>query len=484
MLESLIVQKGKSNLPAKYFSRAVFETDESLRKLLPSWDSKDKLTTFRILCGEASISGQISRVIDKFLIAEVSNNEKHDFRLNALVVASAQHEHDLMERLLTDGVDPNVFSPTFGYPLAVAAREDNIETFNLLIRHGAKLLPGSLPSDFRDTPLGNAIIYGSTSSIPRLILTHNMSLAADQRIPSEHIEQAMTLASWRELGFDIILKFIEAANPTKMAGIFQSITQHQCVQVVAKIHAEFCKAISRGIIPWKGIVPLSKYLEIVAAKGPKTFDRSIEQCIEQGEQISPPGLYPTMLWAVCEGRVNHIERLLILGADINARSPFPQHGLLYFAAGSKHLDVVELLLKRNIVLEPIDPPITPTQPVSRRTRNEAGSALLVAIQNGSYEIVRSLVKAGTSVTKAAYIRLERDPISPRYFERFYTPIIMAKLALQPDIVQYLLENGAEDEEVSLDHQYVEGEMDRGVFPIQFALEPYVTVATHSGKRWF
>jgi ankyrin repeat protein len=106
-----------------------------------------------------------------------------------------------------------------------------------------------------------------------------------------------------------------------------------------------------------------------------------------------------LMWAASEGHAAVVRALIEAGADINATldsgfTPF------FFAVREGHIDVVRALLEAGIdVHEPLRRREKPEGPVDTASYNTAitgTSPLLLAVQNGHFELAIALVDAGAN----------------------------------------------------------------------------------------
>lgn len=90
---------------------------------------------------------------------------------------------------------------------------------------------------------------------------------------------------------------------------------------------------------------------------------------------------PEWCGAIIGGLVDQLERLLVAGADINARDKHGQTGLM-LAAREGRAGVVEWLVEHGAMLDV--------------TAKYGLSALMLAVVNGHVDVVRLLVRAGAN----------------------------------------------------------------------------------------
>ncbi|MCI0746683.1 MAG: ankyrin repeat domain-containing protein [Verrucomicrobia subdivision 3 bacterium] len=97
-----------------------------------------------------------------------------------------------------------------------------------------------------------------------------------------------------------------------------------------------------------------------------------------------------LMWAAADGHAEVVELLVKAGADINATLPDSGFNAFFFAAREGRSDVVRALLKAganvNEAMEPRRPP--------RKGPRKGTSALLLAVENGHFELAVELLKAG------------------------------------------------------------------------------------------
>jgi ankyrin repeat protein len=99
-----------------------------------------------------------------------------------------------------------------------------------------------------------------------------------------------------------------------------------------------------------------------------------------------------LMWAAADGHTEVVEALLKAGADIHARLPDSGFTPFFFAARNGRMDVVRALLKAGIdVNQPMEPRKTGGKIPSQGT-----SALILAIENGYYELALTLLGAGAN----------------------------------------------------------------------------------------
>jgi ankyrin repeat protein len=105
-----------------------------------------------------------------------------------------------------------------------------------------------------------------------------------------------------------------------------------------------------------------------------------------------------LMWAAAEGHAPVVQALIDGGADIHARlksgfTPF------FFAVREGHIDVARTMLRAGVdVKEALEPEEEAPQQAVNITRNKritrSTSALLMAVQNGHFELAVALVEAG------------------------------------------------------------------------------------------
>jgi ankyrin repeat protein len=97
-----------------------------------------------------------------------------------------------------------------------------------------------------------------------------------------------------------------------------------------------------------------------------------------------------LMWAAADGHAEVVELLLKAGADAGAVLPDSGYNAFFFAAREGRTDVVHALLKAgadvNAAMEPRRPP--------RKGPRKGTSALILAVENGHFELAIDLLKAG------------------------------------------------------------------------------------------
>lgn len=97
-----------------------------------------------------------------------------------------------------------------------------------------------------------------------------------------------------------------------------------------------------------------------------------------------------LMWAAADGHTEVVELLIKAGADIHATLPDSGFTPFFFAARDGHAGVVRALLKAGVdVNEAMEPRKPPAKGPAKGT-----SALLLAIENGYYELALMLLDAG------------------------------------------------------------------------------------------
>jgi ankyrin repeat protein len=97
-----------------------------------------------------------------------------------------------------------------------------------------------------------------------------------------------------------------------------------------------------------------------------------------------------LMWAAADGNTEVVELLVKAGADIHATLPDSGFTPFFFAARNGRTGVVQALMKAGI---DVNEPMQPNKPTGKGPA-KGTSALLLAIENGYYELALSLVDAG------------------------------------------------------------------------------------------
>lgn len=141
--------------------------------------------------------------------------------------------------------------------------------------------------------------------------------------------------------------------------------------------------------------------------------------------VDENGLSPLMV-AVIHNRLDIVKTLLDLGADINYRG---EKSALMLAAEYDHPEIFAFLFTSGAATEKIKNPV----PDLELSRNK----LIVAIVNGDYEEVKSLLESG---------------VDPNFQNEWYPPLMKAVVYDQLQIISTLLLYGA-----NIDYQRFDGE---------------------------
>ena len=99
-----------------------------------------------------------------------------------------------------------------------------------------------------------------------------------------------------------------------------------------------------------------------------------------------------LMWAAADGHAAVVELLLKAGADF--RTPLPDSGFtpLFFAAREGRTEVVRaLLLKAGA---DVNDTMQPRKPSGKGPRTKGTSALILAVENGHFELALALLEAG------------------------------------------------------------------------------------------
>lgn len=97
-----------------------------------------------------------------------------------------------------------------------------------------------------------------------------------------------------------------------------------------------------------------------------------------------------LMWAAAEGNTEVVEMLIKAGADIRATLPDSGFTPMFFAARAGHLPVVRVLLKAGVDVNDV----TQGRRPGGKSPANGTSALILAIENGHYELALALVDAG------------------------------------------------------------------------------------------
>ena len=97
-----------------------------------------------------------------------------------------------------------------------------------------------------------------------------------------------------------------------------------------------------------------------------------------------------LMWAAADGHTEVVELLIKAGADIHATLPDSGFTPFFFAARNGRTDVVRVLLKAGI---DVNEAMEPRRP-GGKAPSKGTSALILAIENGYYELALTLLDAG------------------------------------------------------------------------------------------
>lgn len=120
--------------------------------------------------------------------------------------------------------------------------------------------------------------------------------------------------------------------------------------------------------------------------------RAVQALIKRGADVNAKERrsQTALMWAAAEGHTEVVELLIKAGADIHARVPDSGFTSWFFAAREGRIGTVRALLKAGVdVNEPMEP-----QRPSGKSPVKGTSALLLAIENGHYELALDLIGAG------------------------------------------------------------------------------------------
>jgi ankyrin repeat protein len=99
-----------------------------------------------------------------------------------------------------------------------------------------------------------------------------------------------------------------------------------------------------------------------------------------------------LMWAAAAGNTEVVELLLKAGADIHAKLPDSGFTPFFFAARDGRAEVVRAFLKAGIDMNEAMEPQRP----GGKNPSKGTSALILAVENGYYELALSLIEAGAS----------------------------------------------------------------------------------------
>jgi ankyrin repeat protein len=97
-----------------------------------------------------------------------------------------------------------------------------------------------------------------------------------------------------------------------------------------------------------------------------------------------------LMWAAAEGHTEVVELLIKAGADIHATLPDTGFTPFFFAAREGRTDVVRALLKAGV---DVNEAMQPQKP-SGKTPSKGTSALILAVENGHFNLAIDLLEAG------------------------------------------------------------------------------------------
>ena len=236
----------------------------------------------------------------------------------SLIKAVRNMDGAVVRSLLQQGVDVNATEPDGATALHWAARMDDVETAELLIRSGAK---ADAPNRYSVTPLALACINGSGKMVDLLL-----KAGVDPDTAAGDGETAL----------------MTAARTGKIEAVKVLLANG------ADVNAQ------EG---WRGQTALMW----AAAEGHTAVIRAL---VERGAKVQARsnGGFTPFLFAVREGRIPAAQTLLELGADVNdalpansrrradagGASPVPEPGMNAFllAAANAHYELAALLLDR------------------------------------------------------------------------------------------------------------------------------------------
>jgi len=237
----------------------------------------------------------------------------------------------------------------------------------------------------------------------------------------------------------------DAERKAKFSSIFEAIENgtpadvEACLEAGADINAEIEYGL--GFRGRRGTP-----LDLACRKGSTEV---VKLLLARGAQLNPDNKRtPALFWAAGDGHKDCVEILLAHGAEINAKSPLRGGSTaLHAAAWCGHEEVVRLLLKRGADFEAKDEAgFTPLASAKRSNHEEVAKLLLAAGASysihdaatfGDLEAVRERLLASPE------LRQERNPAGR-------TPLHCASAAGKLQVVQYLLEQGADVDALDAD----------------------------------
>lgn len=100
-----------------------------------------------------------------------------------------------------------------------------------------------------------------------------------------------------------------------------------------------------------------------------------------------------LMWAAADGHTEVVELLIKAGADIHATVPDSGFAPFFFAARDGRADVVRAFLNAGVDVNSTMEP----RRVTGKSARKGTSALLLAVENGHFELALDLIKAGADV---------------------------------------------------------------------------------------
>lgn len=328
----------------------------------------------------------------------------------ALVAAAKNGDWTELQSLLADGVAVDAMYGDGSTALHWASYHDNIDSANLLIRSGANI---NANTDLGVTPLWLAAENGSADMVETLL-----GAGADATAALNSGETLVMTAS-RSGNGDVVRQLLAAgADPNR------AVTRDQTALMWAanQGHSDVVEALlAFGADVQAQTLVRSQY---VKTEKPQDSHPAYKGWVEQGGNTA-------LMFAARSGDLRSAQLLLAAGSDVNRVSAFGTSPAIMAVHGG-NAELLAFLLQSDANAE---------------DASSGHRALHAAVLRGNYEAVKVLLEHGAEpnarVERATPVR--RQSADYHFHEALVgaTPLWLAARFAEPEIMQLLLQHGAD-----------------------------------------
>lgn len=362
---------------------------------------------------------------------------------------------EIVKQLITKGADVNVKDKDGETPLQHAASEGHKEVVKLLVARGADI---NVAAKNGRHPLGDAALAGHEDVVKLLIAGGAQVNLTERRGTALH---AAAFAGHSKI-VDLLIANGADVNSNALYGTplhlalrsRLKVTNDTAAQIVEKLLDKGADVNAKDLRHGRSPLHLAadhgrrNAAELLIAAGADVSAKDKEghtplwyakrkDRTETAELLRRHGAVESLYDAAEAGDINHVNRLIAEGADVNARTDGRLITPIYLAAREGHKEICELLIAEGVEVNPKSGEID-VRGMNMNYRDEAWTPLHAACAEGRREVAKLLLDHGAAVN--AKTRHSK------------TPLDLARKRRHQRIVELLQKHGAK-EGVSLEQRF-------------------------------